>query len=121
MSGAAAHRRSRSWVVGAWLVPVLNLWVPRQVLLDIWRASAPRRPVSGALVNAWGVLFAATLIVRPIQWRVARQEITGLGDVQTLANVSTLLTVLNLATGVLIILIIRRVTAWQTPGGQNTG
>lgn len=39
--GPAAHRRARGWVLGSWMTPVANLWVPYQVVSDIWRASDP--------------------------------------------------------------------------------
>ncbi|OLZ61299.1 hypothetical protein AV521_43950 [Streptomyces sp. IMTB 2501] len=114
IGGAAAHRRSRGWVVGAWLSPVANLWFPYQVMSDIWQASAPRRPAPGALVKTWWVLLVAgTYLVRPIQWRMASQEASE-QDVLANANMSTLLAVLYLVAGVLIILIMRRVTEWQT-------
>ncbi|MEU9116472.1 DUF4328 domain-containing protein [Streptomyces sp. NPDC048483] len=113
MSGADAHRRSRAWVVGAWVSPVINLWYPYQVVSDIWQASAPRRPASVALVNAWWASFLAANLVKPIQWRAASQLATE-QDVLANANLSTLLTGLYLVAGALIILIIRRITAWQT-------
>ncbi|MEV5598020.1 DUF4328 domain-containing protein [Streptomyces sp. NPDC052496] len=121
-SGAAAHRRSRSWVVGGWVAPVANLWVPYQVVSDIWRAGAPRRSAPVTLVTAWWVLFAAaTFIVKPIQWRMAAQ-FADEQDVLTNAYLSTLLTGLYLAAGLLVVLIIRRITAWQTQGHvRNTG
>src|SRR3954470_10237977 len=34
-------RFSHGWLVGAWLVPVLNLWRPKQYVDDIWRAGRP--------------------------------------------------------------------------------
>ncbi|GAA1931416.1 hypothetical protein GCM10009753_76550 [Streptantibioticus ferralitis] len=113
MSGAAAHRRGRAWVVAAWITPVANLWYPYQIVSDIWQASAPRRPVPVTLINAWWASFVAAVLVRPIQWRMASQEATE-HDVLANANLSTLLTALYLVAGVLIILIIRRNTAWQT-------
>ncbi|MFF8914748.1 DUF4328 domain-containing protein [Streptomyces sp. NPDC015032] len=114
MSGAAAHRRARGWVVGSWTVPVANLWIPYQVVSDVWRASAPRRPVPVTLVSAWWALFmVANIVVRPIQWRMS-SKFDSEQDVLSNANVSTLLTALYVVAGLLIILIVRRVTAWQT-------
>jgi hypothetical protein len=114
MSGREAHRRSRVWVVGSWITPVVSLWYPYQVVTDIWRTSAPRRPVSHGLVKAWWVFFLLAEFVKPIQWRMAAAEWESEEDVLANANVSTLLTTLFLVAGVLLILIIRRVTAWQS-------
>ncbi|WP_369390587.1 DUF4328 domain-containing protein [Streptomyces sp. CG1] len=114
IGGTAAHRRSRGWVIGAWASPVANLWFPYQVVSDIWQASAPRRPAPATLVKAWWALYVvAMFVVKPIQWRMASQEASE-QDVLANANMSTLLTVLYLAAGVLVILIMRRITEWQT-------
>ncbi|MFF8902706.1 DUF4328 domain-containing protein [Streptomyces lydicus] len=116
MSGAAAHRRARGWVLGCWMTPVANLWIPYQVVSDVWRASAPRRPVPVILISAWWALFAvANVVIRPIQWRAASQ-LDSESQVLTNANLSTLLTALYVAAGLLLVLIVRRVTAWQTGG-----
>lgn len=38
------HQRfSRGWTFWGWIVPVANLWIPLQVMDDIWQASLPRR------------------------------------------------------------------------------
>ncbi|MEU8971171.1 DUF4328 domain-containing protein [Streptomyces monashensis] len=114
MSGAAAFRRSRSWAVGAWIAPVVNLWIPYQVVSDVWRASAPRRSVPVTLIKAWWALFiVANAVVRPIQWRMS-SKFDSEQDVLSNADVSTLLTALYVVAGLLLVLIVRRVTAWQT-------
>jgi hypothetical protein len=43
--GATSLRSRRGWAIGIWFVPILNLWRPKQLADDIWRASDPRRPV----------------------------------------------------------------------------
>jgi Domain of unknown function (DUF4328) len=40
----AAQRFRPGWAVGGWVVPVLNLWRPKQVINDIWRAGDPDAP-----------------------------------------------------------------------------
>ncbi|WP_406300451.1 DUF4328 domain-containing protein (plasmid) [Embleya sp. NBC_00888] len=114
MGGADGHRRSRNWVVGSWISPVINLWYPRRIVSDIWRTSAPRRPVSVALINAWWASFVLVGLVRPLQWRTA-SDWDSEHDVLVNANLSALLTGSLLVAGALIILIIRRITTWQTP------
>lgn len=48
------HRKKRGWAVGGWFVPVVNLWFPRRIALDIWDASSPwGAPRSHGLVNGW--------------------------------------------------------------------
>ncbi|MEV0375166.1 DUF4328 domain-containing protein [Streptomyces sp. NPDC050636] len=113
LGGRAAHRRSRGWVVGGWLAPVANLWFPYQVVSDIWQASAPRRPAVRGLVIAWWALFVAdTMVNRAVMGFYLREEITEEG-LRSTANMATLGTVLDSAAGVLIVLIIKRITTWQ--------
>ncbi len=116
MGGAAAHRRARGWVVNGWVIPVGALWIPYQVVSDVWRASAPRRSVPATLVRAWWALFVvANFVVKPMQWRVSR-HLDSEHQVLTNANLSTVLMVFYGAAGLLLLLIVRRVTAWQTSG-----
>ncbi|MGW3209944.1 DUF4328 domain-containing protein [Streptomyces sp. NPDC001135] len=66
-----AVRGSAAWAVLAWLLPGVNLWAPRGLLLDVQRASGPAGADQGRgdlLVNGWwaawfghGVLSLAVL------------------------------------------------------------
>jgi len=49
--GASGFRFTPGWAVGAWFVPILNLWRPKQIANDIWRASDPSAPAEQA--SAW--------------------------------------------------------------------
>jgi hypothetical protein len=42
--GATTMRYAPGWAIGAWFVPVLNFWRPKQIANDIWRGSDPRHP-----------------------------------------------------------------------------
>ena len=65
--GAGQLRFSPGWAIGAWFVPFLNLWRPKQIANDIWRASDPRYPTGAtgwwrdgdvpAVFQAWWALF----------------------------------------------------------------
>ncbi len=35
------HSKKRAWAGWGWFVPVVNLWYPRRIMLDIWDASSP--------------------------------------------------------------------------------
>lgn len=35
------QRRARGWTFWGWVVPVANLWIPFQIMGDIWRAGLP--------------------------------------------------------------------------------
>ena len=52
---AATDRRfGTGWAVGAWFVPILNLFRPKQIANDIWRASDPDPP-AGVPFGDWPV------------------------------------------------------------------
>jgi Domain of unknown function (DUF4328) len=35
------QRRARAWTFWGWIVPIVNLWIPFQLMGDIWRAGLP--------------------------------------------------------------------------------
>jgi hypothetical protein len=50
------RRHSHGWAIGAWFVPILNLFRPKQIVNDIWWA-ADERPQWSALAWAWWTVF----------------------------------------------------------------
>jgi hypothetical protein len=67
-------RFGRGWSIGAWFVPILNLWRPKQIANDIWRAGDPdaigsdrwtSSPV-GQLVHWWWALYLVATFVGAI-------------------------------------------------------
>jgi len=49
------------WVYAGWIVPIVNLWIPRRIIADIYRASAPddRMP---RIVNWWWGLWLVSIL-----------------------------------------------------------
>ena len=74
--GARQLRFGRGWAIGAWFVPILNLWRPKQIANDIWRASDPDRavtgdqwrgrPVAGLVHLWWGVYLLSNLVSQAV-------------------------------------------------------
>lgn len=71
--GATELRFTSGWAIGAWFVPFLNLWRPKQIADDIWRASDPDadtvsgphwrgRPVGGVVHVWWGLYLLSNLV-----------------------------------------------------------
>jgi hypothetical protein len=109
---AAPQRLRARWAVGAWLVPVMNLWWPRVVLVDVWRASNPDVPPVGAdlravrpgrLIDVWWItsLLGHTIAAIGVLW--APHTCT------TLAGAA--LAVVSAAS---VLYVMRRVDRWQT-------
>jgi hypothetical protein len=62
--GGAVQRWSTRWLVASWFVPVMSLWVPRRIVLDIWRAGEDRLTRgASALLNVWWACFVAETVV----------------------------------------------------------
>ena len=55
------QRRARAWAFWGWLAPVANLWVPFQLMADIWRASLPedQRGKTAWLPGLWWLCLLA--------------------------------------------------------------
>lgn len=54
-------RYSGFWVYLGWIVPVMNLWVPRGVIADAYEKSVPGRPVPRSLNVWWGLWVVGML------------------------------------------------------------
>jgi Domain of unknown function (DUF4328) len=69
--GVPRLRFSPGWSVGAWFIPIFNLWRPKQIANDIWRGSDPDAPADQgdawqraavpAIVHVWWALWVAGL------------------------------------------------------------
>ncbi len=65
-----AMRHSAGWTVGGWFVPILNLFRPYQIMVDLWRGMVrPARPFQGpgqppvpVLVTLWWGAFLVTSV-----------------------------------------------------------
>ena len=55
----AERRYSHGWAIGAWFVPILNLWRPKQIVNDVWRAGGRdvRDAQPGGLLLSWWLLW----------------------------------------------------------------
>lgn len=58
---ADQQRRSPVWVWLGWVVPIVSLWFPKQVVDDVWRSTVrePDRPSTGLW---WGTWIAAQVL-----------------------------------------------------------
>lgn len=112
------HSLVRGWAVWGWLVPVVNLWIPRRVALDIWSASttgahlgqAPRQ--SSGLVNAWWTLWVVSTVPTALAtWSHAKAE--GPAETRQALALTLLSVLLDIAAAVLAVRVVRRLTAMQ--------
>jgi len=118
----AKHRLSRGWTTGGWICPVVNLWYPRFVVDDVWRTSRPDVPndlqsVQGLphspLVRMWWFAWLARWATS-VWFLVESGRPTTLASLQNMAFASTLGAVFTCVAGVLVVLVLRQITEWQS-------
>ncbi|QIY64237.1 DUF4328 domain-containing protein [Streptomyces sp. RPA4-2] len=107
------HSKSRGWAIGGWFVPILNLWRPRRVMLDIWDASIRQgsRTTHG-LVNVWWALWLASLVAYRDSTAEHRDARTAL-EIQHAAGRATFADAADIAAALLAILVVLRLTRMQ--------
>ncbi|MEU2165067.1 DUF4328 domain-containing protein [Streptomyces sp. NPDC019208] len=113
-----AHRKSPGWAVWGWIVPVVFLWFPRRITLDIWTASelrrdvpdAPRTPVT--IVNVWWTVWICDVMLSNLASRyyVRAEEADAIKQAVGLLMVAD---VLDIGAAVMAILVVRRLTRMQ--------
>jgi hypothetical protein len=70
------QRHTKGWAIGAWFVPVLNLYVPFQIMADIWRAGLPDqdRANQATWPRAWWASMLAFFLVPAFTTGSANQD-----------------------------------------------
>ncbi|GHJ27589.1 DUF4328 domain-containing protein [Streptomyces hygroscopicus subsp. hygroscopicus] len=123
------HRFGSGWAAGAWFTPVVNLWFPKQIANDIWRASSPGGPheVRRGLLNAWWVTWIVAAVanaIGTIRYNALRAKTddhlmsyaeakSNLGELRDILAVEVFATVVLIAAAVLALLLVRQITAMQ--------
>jgi hypothetical protein len=95
------HRHSLGWVWGSWLVPIVSLWFPYQVVADVRGATSPPGRSGPWLLRAWwaawllfGIASNFTSTVFPVagasdetwaSWQAPIQSLAALFGVAALA------------------------------------
>jgi hypothetical protein len=119
---SAQHRLSRGWTTGGWICPVVNLWYPRFVVDDVWRTSRPDvqndlSTVQGiphsSLVRSWWFAWLARWATS-VWFLVESGRPTTLPTLRSMAFASTLGAVFTCVAGVLLVLVLRQITEWQS-------
>jgi hypothetical protein len=120
--GVTQPRFKTGWAIGAWFVPVLNLWRPKQIANDIWRASDPDAPRSqGAdwrqrpypeLLSLWWALW---IIGSFVGNAAARTWFSGgtVTDLRNAARLDIAVLLLDITAAALAMLVVRRMTRRQ--------
>jgi hypothetical protein len=107
------RRYGHGWAIGAWFVPFLNLWRPKQIVNDVWRAGDPSgTPYAAglpALLNIWWTGWIVTNVLAQVAAQLAFRQDTAeelrTVDAWYIASDATDATVALMA-----LLVVRRIT-----------
>jgi hypothetical protein len=133
------RRYGHGWAIGAWFVPILNLWRPKKIVNDAWRAGAPAGDPYAAPLPAWLNLWWAgwllTNVLAQVAGRLALRQDTNAElrtlDLWYLASDGT-----DVVAALLAVLVVRRISArieergaaapppapaWQPPVAAGAG
>ncbi|HET9324678.1 MAG TPA: DUF4328 domain-containing protein [Gaiellaceae bacterium] len=115
------RRYGTGWAIGGWFVPILNLWRPKQIANDIWRATEDERSDASSLLTLWWVLFLLSNWISNMGARLTWSGDTA-DDLQASAAVYAAADSIDVAAAILAIWIVRTVTRGQTSrAGGATG
>ncbi|MFB9431340.1 DUF4328 domain-containing protein [Streptoalloteichus tenebrarius] len=116
----APHRLGRPWLVLGWGVPVVNLWFPKRIMDDIWRASHPSTPAGSrdldvtarpALGYAWWAAWLTQLLLDRVVSHLLRSD--SLDDIRLAAVVDANSAPIGIAAAVLVSLLVWRTSDFQ--------
>ncbi|GEB56366.1 DUF4328 domain-containing protein [Streptomyces gardneri] len=109
--------RTPGWAIGGWFIPLANLWIPRGIAADIWRASraepsAADRPGELLLLNGWWSVFVVDTLVARVAGRIFDRA-ESFEEYESAANWFLVSDALDIVAAVLAILFVRRLTSMQ--------
>ncbi len=118
--GVRGMRFTPGWAVGYWFIPILSLWRPKQIVDDLWRATAPdahamsdggwRRLRTTQLTIVWWSTWLAGNALELIGRRMSVSSLDALKSRNSLFTVSDVLT---LAAAVCLLMLVRSISARQ--------
>jgi eukaryotic-like serine/threonine-protein kinase len=120
--GAEPLRFKSWWTIGGWFIPIANLFRPKQIANDIWRASEPDAPPSQGtswhdddvppLFQWWWAFFLVGNWLDNIALRVEASA-DDIDSYRRAAAVTMVTDVIDAAGAVLAVLVVRRTTRRQ--------
>ncbi|MEV7861168.1 DUF4328 domain-containing protein [Streptomyces hirsutus] len=104
------------WAIGAWFIPIGNLWLPRKVAGEVWNAStdwdSEARRTSRTPMNVWWALFVATGLVGRVA-SSAYADAASAAELKEAAGTMMFSDVLDAVAAVFALLFVRKLTRMQ--------
>lgn len=121
--GADERRFWPGWAILGWFVPIFELFRPKQIVNDVWRASDPElRPwvprrawVEAAIpgvLTAWWLTFLLAFALDRASWGVYRDD-EGLVFEESDAVLNLVASLASIAAALLAVVVVSRLTARQ--------
>ncbi|MFH8410155.1 DUF4328 domain-containing protein [Streptomyces sp. NPDC018019] len=114
-----APRYAWPWVYAGWIVPVMNLWVPRGIIADVHQKSAPGERLPRAVNWWWGLWLAGMLSGVGLMYTGSTDDTIA----RAYTNVQFLVVTDAAVVGAAVagILVVRALTAAQQQRGRTAG
>jgi hypothetical protein len=108
------RRYGHGWAIGAWFVPFLNLWRPKQIVNDVWRAGdstgAPYATPLPSWLNLWWAVWLLDNLLAQVAGRLALRQDTN-EELRTVDYWYIVSDATDVVAALLAILVVRRITA----------
>lgn len=114
------HTRSRGWVWGGWVAPVVSLWFPLEVVRDVRDATAAPGRQGNALLGWWWAFWLLELMLTQVGSRLT--PISGVPDegaALALGPVETANVAVAAVAFTLWCLVVRRISAEQDAAARS--
>jgi hypothetical protein len=114
--GGQDIRFTPDWAAAWYLVPIANLWMPYQVMSEIWRVSrspiGPRSETSSRLLQWWWFCWLALLIAGSIhlRWSIPAHGLEEVFSAEPLSIASSVLAIISVG---LALALVKRICAFQ--------
>ncbi|CDR08114.1 protein kinase domain-containing protein [Streptomyces iranensis] len=108
------QRFGSGYAVGAWFIPIAQLWLPKQIANDVWDSSTPPGPGrrGRAVLHWWWMFFIVMFLMVPADGIV--EIATGSDrDPRPSAIVNIIDDSIGILTALLAIAVVRRITKMQ--------
>nr|WP_237535905.1 DUF4328 domain-containing protein [Streptomyces sp. SID3343] len=120
--GPSRQRLHVGWTIGGWFLPIANLWFPKVILHDVWRASDARTAERGGrtpgrhpLLWTWWVLLVGSVVLF-LASRLSYPRNVGLDDASRLETIDILSGAADIAlvfAAIAAIFVVKRITRFQ--------
>jgi len=112
-------RYTEGWAAGSWFLPIINLWWPYQIMMDIWRGTQNAlkerlgEPRSAAIVGWWWALHLITSIYGNISARIGWNAEEDIDSLLTSTKVDFVGEILSIPAIIITIMLIQRTSNFE--------